>query len=92
MRARFVVYALLACGASTQQFGFYMCNGLRAWSFVAGALTIFIALALVDRIVVTSASRRAVSSRLAWSVASAVVGGGLVWGLAWITTLTHMCG
>lgn len=92
MRVRLAVYALIACVASTLQFDQFDCNGARPLSFVAGALAIFMALLVIDRVWVTSVSARTVRARLVLATAIVVVGGGVVWGLGWLTWITHMCG
>ena len=92
MRVRFVVYVLLACLASSLQFGFYDCNGVRALSFIAGALTIVTALVVIDRVYFTSVSSRSIATRLALGAGIGIVGAGAVFAFGWFTMITHMCG
>ena len=92
MPQRVALYALLACLTSPLQFHFYDCSSERAWSFVAGALTIVVALLVVDRVYAISVSKRSGRARLALGAGVTAVGGGTVWLLASITTITHLCG
>ena len=92
MRARFTVYALLACVASALQFGFYDCSGLPALSFGAGALTVFTALVTIDHIYWVSVSARPFTQRVAIGLALGVAGAAAVSALGWFTLITHMCG
>lgn len=92
MRARLAVYLVVACLASTLQFAFFDCSGVRALSFVTGALTILLVLVVIDRVHGISVSMRSVQARIAWGAGTIIVGAGAVWGLAWFTIITHMCG
>jgi len=91
-RARFGLYLLIACVASTLQFDRFDCNGARPVSFAAGALAILVALVAIDRIYVISVSARSIQARVALGAVTAVVGAGVVWTLAWLTMISHMCG
>ena len=90
--SRFGVYALLGFLASTFQFGFYDCNGAKVLSFVAGALTVFTALVVLDCVYVASVSARSAAMRLALGAGFSIVGAAVVCALGWFTMITHMCG
>ena len=92
VRVRFGIYGLVACVASALQFALFDCNGARPLSFVAGALAIWVALVALDRICVVGTSARSVRARIALGMTIAVVGVGVVWSLAWLTMISHMCG
>jgi len=91
-RMRFAVYALVAFVASAVQFNLFDCNDARLLSFVACALASLIALVAIDRVCVISVSARSIQARFALGAATAVVGAGVVWTLAWLTMISHMCG
>lgn len=91
-RPRFAVYVVVACLTSLLQLGFFDCSGERLLSFVGGALTVFAALAVIDRVYVVSVSKRSGRARLALSLAIAAVGITAVWTLASFTWITHLCG
>ena len=92
MWSRFGVYALLGFVASTFQFAFYDCNGAKVLSLVAGALTVFTALVVLDRVYVASVSARSATRRLAMGAGFSIVGAGVVCAFGWFTMITHMCG
>lgn len=87
-----LVYALVACVASTLQFGVYDCSGLPVLSFGVGALTVFAALAVLDRVYVASISARSAAKRLAIGAGIGILGAGAVVALGWLTMITHICG
>jgi hypothetical protein len=91
-RMRFVVHVVIAGVASTLQFERFDCNEARPLSFAAGALTILVALVAIDRLYVLAVSARSVRARLAQGTATVVAGAALVWTLAWVTMISHMCG
>lgn len=89
---RFGIYLLVACVASALQFGFFDCNGARPLSFVSGALAVLVALVAIDRVRAAGAFARSPRARIVVGTATAVVGAGVVWSLAWLTMISHMCG
>ena len=91
-RLRFAIYALAACLTSPLQFGFFDCSAERLLSFVGGALTVFAALAVIDRLYFVNVSKPTGRARLALSLVIAAVGIAAVWTLASFTWITHLCG
>jgi hypothetical protein len=91
-RVRFVVYLVIACIASTLQFGLFDCNDARPLSFVAGALAVLVALIAIDRLYIVGVSSRSVRARIALGAATVAAGVALAWTLAWLTMISHMCG
>jgi hypothetical protein len=92
MRIRVTLYVVLGCLLSPLQFGFFDCSGLPVLSFVAGALTIAAPLVAGDVVYRASTASRPGTLRLIRGTAAAVVGAAATVGLAYFTTITHICG